>query len=86
MNETRQGASRFGLLDLPEPVASADANFNRGVSLEEFRLAAARRFVALDLDHRGKLALAGLESIRPAPGPTPNKPEGAAEVDSGSVP
>jgi hypothetical protein len=85
-NETRQGASRFGLLDLPEPVASADTNFNRGVSLEEFRQAAAHRFVALDLDHRGKLALAGLESIRPAPGPTPNKPEGAAEVDSGSVP
>ena len=71
-NEGHQGAARFGLLDLPEPVTAADTNFNRGVSLEEFRQAAGQRFLALDLDHRGLLTLAGLEKIRPAPPARPN--------------
>ena len=35
-----QGAGRYGLLDLPEPVVAADADFNRGISLDEFRQAA----------------------------------------------
>jgi hypothetical protein len=75
------------LLDLPEPVTSADTNFNRGVSLEEFRTAAAQRFQALDLDHRGLLTLAELEKIRPAPPPRPNrnladKPDDQVPVDS----
>ena len=30
------GAGRYGLLQIPEPVVSADADFNRGVSTEEF--------------------------------------------------
>jgi hypothetical protein len=51
---------------MPEPVTSADTNFNRGVSLAEFREAAARRFLALDVDHHGYLTLAALESMRPA--------------------
>jgi hypothetical protein len=72
---THQGAARFGLLDLPEPVISADENFNRGVSLSEFRSAASHRFVALDLDHQGRLTLAGLENIRPAPSSVPNRPQ-----------
>jgi len=71
-NDDHQGAGRFGLLDLPEPVTAADANFNRGVSREEFRQAAGQRFLALDLDHRGLLTLAGLEKIRPAPPARPN--------------
>jgi hypothetical protein len=75
------GAARFGLLDLPEPVASADADFNRGVSLQEFRDAAGQRFLALDLDHHGYLTLAGLETIRPAPPPEPNKPETVNEAE-----
>ncbi|MBV8907777.1 MAG: EF-hand domain-containing protein, partial [Sphingomonas sp.] len=66
-DDQHQGAGRFGLLDLPEPVVSADSNFNRGVSVTEFRQAAAQRFLALDLDHHGYLTLAGLEVIRPAP-------------------
>lgn len=65
--DQHQGAGRFGLLDLPEPVVSADSNFNRGVSVTEFRQAAAQRFLALDLDHHGYLTLDGLEVIRPAP-------------------
>jgi len=80
--EFDRGAARFGLLDLPEPVASADANFNRGVSLAEFRDAAGQRFLALDLDHHGYLTLAGLEMIRPAPPPEPNKPETVNEAES----
>ena len=67
VEQGHRGAARFGLLDLPEPVASADADFNRGVSLPEFRRAAANRFAALDLDHQGQLSLAALELIRPAP-------------------
>jgi hypothetical protein len=76
--DLHQGAGRFGLLDLPEPVVSADSNFNRGVSVTEFRQAAAQRFLALDLDHHGYLTLAGLEVIRPAPpakGNAPKRPE-----------
>jgi hypothetical protein len=79
--ESDRGAARFGLLDLPEPVASADADFNRGVSPREFRDAAGQRFLALDLDHHGYLTLAGLEMIRPAPPPEPNKPETVNESE-----
>jgi Ca2+-binding EF-hand superfamily protein len=72
-DDSHQGAGRYGLLDLPEPVVSADSDFNRGVSLNEFRQAAVQRFVALDLDHHGRLSLSELESIRPAPAAEPNK-------------
>jgi hypothetical protein len=85
-DESDRGAARFGLLDLPEPVASADTNFNRGVSLAEFRDAAGQRFLALDLDHHGYLTLAGLEMIRPAPPPEPNKPETVNEAEGESAP
>ena len=76
-----QGAGRFGLLDLPEPVVAADSDFNRGVSLNEFREAAGQRFLALDLDHHGYLTLAGLATIRPEPAPQPNR-----EVIPGQAP
>ena len=85
-----QGATRYALLNLPEPVTAADTNFNRGVSREEFRQAAAQRFIALDLDHHGYLALSGLQSIRPAPGPQsqpkhdPLPPEGPSDDDATS--
>lgn len=72
--DPHQGASRYGLLDLPEPVISADSDFDRGVSLTEFRAAAQQRFLALDLDHKGYLTLQNLEAIRPAPPPAPNPP------------
>ena len=62
-----QGAARFGLLDLPEPVIAADTDFSRGVTRDEFRKAAQLRFQALDVDHRGLLTLAVLETLRPAP-------------------
>jgi hypothetical protein len=81
-----QGAGRFGLIDLPEPVVSADANFNRGVSRAEFRQAASQRFLALDLDHRGYLSLALLEVIRPASPARGKVPEAPRQLDDSALP
>ena len=44
---------RYSLLNIPEPVISADTDFNRGVSVEEFRRAASKRFRLLDLSRYG---------------------------------
>jgi len=74
-DDAHQGGARYGLLDLPEPVSSADSDFNRGVSLGEFRQAATQRFVALDVDHQGQLSLAVLETLKPPPPATGNKTE-----------
>ncbi len=60
------GAGRFGLLQIPEPVASADSNFNRGVSSDEFQHAAVSRFELLDINHTGRLTLAQLQAFRQA--------------------
>lgn len=57
-------AGRYGLLQIPEPVITADTNFNRGVSLEEFRTAAASRFRILDVNHSGRLSIQQLQGIR----------------------
>jgi len=84
--DTHQGAGRFGLLDLPEPVVSADSDFNRGVSLREFRQAAQQRFLALDLDHHGYLTLAELERIRPAPPPSQNEPDKPRQTGESAPP
>jgi hypothetical protein len=62
-----QGAARFGLLDLPEPVIAADTDFNRGVSRTEFRTAATQRCHLLDRDGDGLVAWAELPT-RPARG------------------
>lgn len=60
------GAGRYGLLQIPEPVISADADFNRGVSADEFGKAAIERFQLLDVSHTGRLTLSQLEAIRQA--------------------
>jgi Ca2+-binding EF-hand superfamily protein len=60
----RQGAARFSYLDFAEPVTTADSNFNRGVSPEEFAGAAAKRFAALDKDGDGTLTQRELPSVR----------------------
>jgi hypothetical protein len=67
IGDARQGAARYGLLNMPEPVAAADTDFNRGVSIEEFRQAAMARFQMLDSAHRGSLTLAQLQAMRPTP-------------------
>jgi Ca2+-binding EF-hand superfamily protein len=74
-DDGHQGGARYGLLDLPEPVVSADTDFNRGVSLAEFRQAATQRFVALDVDHQGRLTLGVLETLKPPPPATGNQPQ-----------
>jgi Ca2+-binding EF-hand superfamily protein len=61
-----QGAARYGLLNMPEPVAAADADFNRGISRAEFRQAALERFRLLDSGKSGRLTLPGLEALRAA--------------------
>ena len=62
-----QGAARYSLLNMPEPVAAADADFNRSITLQEFKEAALERFQLLDHAHEGKLTLAELEALPHAP-------------------
>ncbi len=54
-DEANMGAARFSYLDLPEPVASMDVNFDRSISPSEFVNAARERFNALDANHDGVL-------------------------------
>ena len=61
-----QGAARYGLLNIPEPVAAADTDFDRGVSLAEFRFAAVRRFQLLDSTRSGAIRLDQFEALRQA--------------------
>jgi hypothetical protein len=84
--DQHQGAGRYGLLDLPEPVVAADTDFNRGVSRAEFQVAATQRFLALDLDHKGYLTLPILETIRPAPPAAPKAPDEPKEPDDALPP
>lgn len=58
-----QGAARYGLLNMPEPVAAADADFNRAITRTEFEQAALERFKLLDRDHRGSLTLSALDAM-----------------------
>jgi hypothetical protein len=60
-----QGASRYGLLDLPQPVAGADADFDRAVTAAEFEDAASVRFALLDRDHDGRITRQELEPLPP---------------------
>jgi Ca2+-binding EF-hand superfamily protein len=83
-------AGRFGLLQIPEPVSSADADFNRGVSSDEFRRAAIQRFQLLDADHKGRLTLSELEGIREAASSASRRPPrpkpGADDGEEGEQP
>jgi hypothetical protein len=65
-----QGAARYGLLNIPQPVASADADFNRAITLIEFRQAASIRFRLLDSHGQGRITLPELEARLPV------RPEG----------
>lgn len=65
------GAGRFTWLNIPEPVASADQDFNRGVSRAEFRAAALARFRLLDRDQQKALTLATLPPLPPRPSTCP---------------
>jgi len=63
--DSLQGAARYGLLNMPQPVMSADADFNRAVTLAEFRQAASYRFKLLDQGGQGRITLAQLEERLP---------------------
>jgi Ca2+-binding EF-hand superfamily protein len=60
-----QGAARYALLNMPEPVAAADADFNRAITLQEFKQASLDRFQLLDKKHEGRVTLAELEAMKP---------------------
>jgi hypothetical protein len=62
-----QGAARYALLNIPQPVAASDTNFDRAVSLDEFRQAAAHRFGLLDRAGDGQLTLVELQALLPTP-------------------
>jgi len=61
-----QGAARYNLLNIPEPVSGADADFNRIITLDEFRRAAAYRFQLLDSSGLGRLTLQELRVLLPS--------------------
>jgi EF hand domain-containing protein len=82
-----QGAARYSLLNIPEPVAAADTDFNRSITLEEFRQAAVARFELLDSTHQGRLTLAQLEAVPHAPkldGKRPKHKDDAADERIGN--
>jgi Ca2+-binding EF-hand superfamily protein len=58
--EASQGAAYYGLFREPEPVRSADRNFDYRVTLQEFLAHSDRHFKALDVDGDGYLTLAKL--------------------------
>ena len=75
MGGALQGGARYALLNIPEPVAAADTDFNRGVSRQEFRDAAAARFQLLDTSHQGRLTLAQLEALPHVPTADGHRPK-----------
>ncbi|HET7709894.1 MAG TPA: hypothetical protein VFK50_10255 [Sphingomicrobium sp.] len=60
-----QGAARYALLNIPQPVAAADSDLDRSVTADEFRRAAAHRFALLDTNKDRRLDLAELRSQLP---------------------
>ena len=54
------GAAAYELLNLPEPIASADTNLSGKVTLADFLVAADKRFAQLDSKGHGYLTLADL--------------------------
>lgn len=66
---SRPGLGPYGmgtqaLLAIPQPVISADADFNRGVSQAEFRHTAGQRFLLVDRNRDGRLTR---DELRPPP-------------------
>ena len=49
------GGGRINFSEVPQPVAMADANLDRRVTVDEFRKTAGRRFSTYDVDKDGRL-------------------------------
>jgi len=62
-----QGASRYGILDIPEPVTSPDADMNGRVTSAEYLAAINQRFALLDTDKDGMLTFAELPKLDEPP-------------------
>ena len=60
-----QGAARYALLNIPEPVSAADVNLDRAITLAEFRQAGLERFQLLDTSRSGRLSLEQLKALLP---------------------
>lgn len=62
-----QGASRYGILDIPEPVTSPDADMNGRVTSDEYLAAINQRFALLDTDKNGNLTFEELPKLDEPP-------------------
>ena len=58
-----QGAARYSLLNLPQPVAAADTDFNRAITAASSGRRHWHRFQLLDGARLGKLTLHGLATV-----------------------
>ena len=65
MGTGRTGAGRFGLLNIPQPVANADEDVDGKVSSLEWEHAVVRRFGLLDKAKSGRLTLGQLKGEPP---------------------
>lgn len=65
----REGAARFSLLNIPQPIRGADANLDWKVTAEEWSKAAGQRFALLDVNADGKLTLDTLPALPGRGGP-----------------
>ena len=61
-----EGGARYSLLNIPEPVAAADTDFNRAITAGEFRQAAVNRFQILDGKRQGQLTFQDVNALRNA--------------------
>jgi hypothetical protein len=55
-----EGAAPYSLINEPQPIEGADADFDQKITIAEFRKAASDRFELLDKKHLGYLTLADL--------------------------
>ena len=60
LGEPIAGASFFGIINIPEPIAAMDINLDGSITRVEMLAAARRRFAILDTDSRGYVTLADL--------------------------
>ena len=60
-----EGAGKFGLLNIPEPVTAADADLDHTITAAEFTAAASNRFQLLDTNRDARLELDELQALRP---------------------